>query len=134
MIEQSFKIINGSCIQSLYQWITRNGGKIKSIRIDYPTGDDAFYGDLSIASEIVGVMELGGLTGEITFTFTDDCTLKIAFYGSLPLKAGCYKATEINLRDKRAFDEAVDTLADEIKGYIATDNNTEAEGVSDEPF
>ena len=133
MITQSFKIINGSCIQSLYQWITRNGGKIKSIRIEYPTGDDAFYGDLSIASEIVGVMELGGLAGEITFTFTDDATIKISFYGSLPLKAGCYKTAEINLRDKRAFDEAFDTLADEVKAYVK-DNSTNEEEAEDESF
>lgn len=136
MISQTFNIINGKYINNLSHWIVQNGGKIKSVKIDYPTGDDAFYGELSIISEMVGLLELGGLAGEITFSFKDDQTLSISFYGSLPLKSGCYRSIEIDLRGDTAFDKAIDTLADEIKEYVEHNANTDKEqgGSENEPF
>ena len=48
------------------------------------------------------------------------------------MKSGCYRAAEIGLRNNDSFDFAIDTLADEIKTYIADNSTNEEE--SDEPF
>ena len=132
MITQSFNILNGEYVQTISGWIVNNGSEIESIKITHPMGDDPFYGDLSIVSEIECLLSLGGLEGKVTFKFIDDKNLKIAFYGSLPMKSGCYREVEIGLRKEDSFDFAIDTLANEIKDYVATDNNTEEE--TDEPF
>lgn len=132
MITQSFNILNGEYVQTISGWIVNNGSEIESIKITNPMGDDPFYGDLSIVSEIECLLSLGGLDGTVTFKFIDDKNLKIAFYGSLPMKSGCYREVEIGLRKEDSFDFAIDTLANEIKDYVATDNNTEEE--TDEPF
>ena len=132
MITQSFNILNGEYVHTISGWVVNNGGKIESIKITHPMGDDPFYGDLSIVSEIECLLSLGGLEGKVTFKFIDDKNLKIAFYGSLPMKSGCYREVEIGLRKEDSFDFAIDTLANEIKDYVATDNNTEEE--TDEPF
>lgn len=132
MITQSFNILNGEYVHTISGWIVNNGSKIESIKITNPMGDDPFYGDLSIVSEIECLLSLGGLDGTVTFKFIDDKNLKIAFYGSLPMKSGCYREVEIGLRKEDSFDFAIDTLANEIKDYVATDNNTEEE--TDEPF
>lgn len=132
MITQSFNILNGEYVQTISGWIVNNGSEIESIKITHPMGDDPFYGDLSIVSEIECLLSLGGLDGTVTFKFIDDKNLKIAFYGSLPMKSGCYREVEIGLRKEDSFDFAIDTLANEIKDYVATDNNTEEE--TDEPF
>lgn len=134
MIEQKFRIINGTYVSSLGRWISNNLGTVKSIKIAYPTGNDKFYDDLSIVSEVEGSIKLGGLDGIITFTFVDDKTLKIAFYGALPLKSGCYKEKEINLRSVDEFDTAVDEITDVAKAYIEENEEAESEDVSDEPF
>lgn len=132
MITQSFNILNGEYVQTISGWIVNNGSEIENIKITNPMGDDPFYGDLSIVSEIECLLSLGGLDGTVTFKFIDDKNLKIAFYGSLPMKSGCYREVEIGLRKEDSFDFAIDTLANEIKDYVATDNNTEEE--TDEPF
>ena len=132
MITQSFNILNGEYVHTISGWVVNNGGKIESIKITHPVGNDAFYGDLSIISEIECLLSLGGLEGKVTFKFIDDKNLKIAFYGSLPMKSGCYREVEIGLRKEDSFDFAIDTLANEIKAYVA-DNNTEEEA-EDEPF
>lgn len=135
MIKQSFKILNGEYVQTLSQWITNNCGEIESIKITHPVGNDPFYGDLSIVSEIECLLSLGGLDGTVTFKFMDDKNLKIAFYGSLPMKPGCYREVEIGLRKKDSFDFAIDTLADEIKNYVADNSTNEnEEETEDEPF
>lgn len=132
MITQRFNILNGEYVHTISGWIVNNGGKIESIKITNPMGNDPFYGDVSIVSEIECLLSLGGLDGTVTFKFIDDKNLKIAFYGSLPMKSGCYREVEIGLRKEDSFEFAIDTLADEIKDYVATDNNTEEE--TDEPF
>lgn len=132
MITQRFNILNGEYVHTISGWIVNNGSEIESIKITHPMGDDPFYGDLSIVSEIECLLSLGGLDGTVTFKFIDDKNLKIAFYGSLPMKSGCYREVEIGLRKEDSFDFAIDTLANEIKDYVATDNNTEEE--TDEPF
>lgn len=133
MIKQSFKILNGEYVQTISGWVVNNGGEIESIKINHPVGNDPFYGDLSIVSEIECSLSLGGLNGTVTFKFIDDKNLKIAFYGSLPMKSGCYREVEIGLRNEESFDFAIDTLADEIKNYVA-DNSTNEEETEDEPF
>lgn len=132
MITQSFNILNGEYVHTISGWVVNNGGKIESIKITHPVGNDPFYGDLSIISEIECLLSLGGLEGKVTFKFIDDKNLKIAFYGSLPMKSGCYREVEIGLREEDSFDFTIDTLANEIKAYVA-DNNTEEEA-EDEPF
>ena len=52
MITQSFNILNGEYVHTISGWVVNNGGKIESIKITHPMGDDPFYGDLSIVSEI----------------------------------------------------------------------------------
>lgn len=137
MITQSFNILNGEYVQTISGWIIKNGGEIESIKISHPVGNDPFYGDLSIISEIECSLSLGGLAGTVTFKFIDDKNLKISFYGSLPMKSGCYREAEIGLRNEDSFDFAIDTLADEIKDYLADNSKeeeAESEDVSDEPF
>ena len=133
MITQSFNILNGEYVQTISGWVVNNGGEIESIKITHPVGDDPFYGDLSIISEIECLISLGGLDGTVTFKFIDDKNLKIAFYGSLPMKSGCYREVEIGLRKEDSFEFAIDTLADEVKAYVA-DNSTNEEEAEDEPF
>lgn len=133
MITQSFNILNGEYVHTISGWVVNNGGKIESIKITHPVGNDPFYGDLSIASEIECLLSLGGLEGTVTFKFIDDKNLKIAFYGSLPMKSGCYREVEIGLRNEDSFDFAIDTLTDEVKAYVA-DNSTNEEEAEDEPF
>ena len=133
MITQSFNILNGEYIQTLSKWITNNGGEIESIKITHPVGNDPFYGNISIIAEIECLLSLGGLEGHVYFKFVDDKNLKISFYGSLHMKPGCYREVEIGLRNEESFDSAIDTLADEIKNYVA-DNSTNEEVTEDEPF
>lgn len=133
MITQSFNILNGEYVQTISGWVVNNGGEIESIKITHPVGNDPFYGDLSIVSEIECSLSLGGLAGTVTFKFIDDKNLKISFYGSLPMKSGCYREAEIGLRNEDSFDFAIDTLADEIKAYVE-DNSTNEEETEDEPF
>ena len=132
MITQSFNILNGEYVQTISGWIVKNGGEIESIKISHPVGNDPFYGDLSIMSEIECLVSLGGLEGTVTFKFIDDKNLKISFYGSLPMKSGCYREIEISLRKEDSFDFAIDTLADEIKAYVKDNSNEEK--TEDEPF
>lgn len=132
MITQSFNILNGEYVQTISGWIVNNGGEIESIKISHPVGNDPFYGDLSIVSEIECLLSLGGLEGTVTFKFIDDKNLKISFYGSLPMKSGCYREVEISLRKEDSFDFAIDTLADEIKDYLADNSTNEEE--TNEPF
>lgn len=133
MITQSFKILNGEYVHTISGWVVNNGGEIESIKITHPVGNDPFYGDLSIVSEIECLLSLGGLEGTVTFKFIDDKNLKIAFYGSLPMKSGCYREVEIGLRNEDSFEFAIDTLADEVKAYVA-DNSTNEEEAENEPF
>lgn len=123
MITQSFNILNGEYVQTISGWVVNNGGEIKSIKITHPVGNDPFYGDLSIISEIEFLLSLGGLEGTVTFKFVDDKNLKIAFYGSLPMKSSCYRTVTIALKKEDSFDFAIDTLADKVKAYV-TDNST----------
>lgn len=137
MITQSFNILNGEYVQTISGWVVNNGGEIESIKITHPVGNDPFYGDLSIISEIECLLSLGGLEGTVTFKFVDDKKLKIAFYGSLPMKSSCYRAVEISLRKENSFDFAIDTLADRVKAYVednSKEEEAESEDVSDEPF
>lgn len=133
MIKQSFNILNGEYVQTISGWVVNHSGEIESIKITNPVGNDPFYGDLSIVSEIECLLSLGGLEGTVTFKFVDDKNLKIAFYGSLPMKSGCYREVEISLRKEDSFNFAIDTLADEIKAYVE-DNSTNEEETEDEPF
>lgn len=134
MITQTFKLINGEYVNGIVHWLNRNDGTIESIKISHPTGHDPFYGDMSIISELESRIALGGLDGTMEFKFPDDKTLKITFYGALPLKEGCYQESEISLNNTDSFDFAIDTIADSIKAYLEENEEETTEEASDEPF